>query len=148
MGPAGAVPPSSAARGDAERLAENLAAILGQVAEAGRVEVRLTITAAAASQWEHNRRINHRTVEERAQDGGVQVTTEETEDTTLALARRPDGSESPIERASIPPQIAGAIIVADGARSPRVKAELTRAAAAFLGISLHRVMVFPREVTQ
>ena len=130
------------------RLAADLSAILARIAGAGRVEVRLTLAVSGANQWEENRRRSYRTTEERAQDGGVQITTEETEETTLALTRRADGSEAPVERSVTAPQIAGAIVVADGANDPRIKAELTRAAAAFLGVGLHRVMVFPRTAVE
>ncbi len=130
------------------RLAAELSTILARIAGAGRVDVRLTLAASGANQWEENRRRNYRTVEDRAEDGGVQVTTEETEETTLALTRRTDGSEAPVERSVTAPQIAGAIVVADGANDPRIKAELARAAAAFLGIGLHRVMVFPRTAVE
>ena len=130
---------------DADRLARELAGILAQIAGAGRVEVRLTLINSTASQWERNRRYNQQTVEDRGQDGGVRVTREETEETTLALARRADGSEAPIEILTAAAQVAGAIVVADGAKVPRIKAELARATAAFLGIGLHRIAVFARE---
>lgn len=133
------------AQGDGDRLARELAGILGRIAGAGKVEVRLALVSSTASTWEQNQRLTRRTVEDRAQDGGVQVTSEETEETTLALVRRPDGSEAPVEREKTAAEVAGAIIVADGARDPRVRTELARAGAAFLRIGLHRVMVFPRE---
>ncbi len=136
-------PVSALGAGD---LALELADILEQIDGAGRVEIRLSLAVSRASEWERNLRHNQRTVEDRTQDGGVQVTSEETEETTLALARRADGSETPVERFSTAPQINGAIVVADGARDPGVQSELARAASAFLGIGLHRVLVFAREV--
>ena len=131
--------------GEAGSLAEDLEAILGQIAGAGRVEVRLTLEVSAARDWEENRRRDRRTTEERTQEGTLQITSEETEETTLALARKADGSEAPVEKAARMPAVAGAIVVADGAADPELRAELARAAATFLGVGLHRVVVLPRE---
>lgn len=131
-----------------DRTAQELAEILSRIAGAGRVEVRLTFAASAGRDWEQNRRHTRRTVEDRGEDGSVQITSEETDETTLALVRRSDGGEAPVEKGSYPARVAGAIVVADGAADPRVGAELARAAAAFLQIGLHRVLVYPREVTE
>lgn len=127
------------------RLERELAGILGQIAGAGRVRVSLTLATSSGSQWEENRRRNRRTVENRGQDGSVEITTEETEETTLALARRADGSEAPIGTLSTAARVAGAIVVADGAQDPAIRANLARAAAVYLGLGLHRIMVFARE---
>ncbi len=134
-----------AAEDAGDRLERELAAVLQEVAGAGRVSVRLTLAASESNEWEQNKRSNRRTVEDRTQDGGVQVTSEETIETTLALARRPDGSEAPVAAVAKAPRVAGAIIVADGADDPRVRADLARAAAVFLGLGLHRIAVLAQE---
>ena len=131
--------------GESASLAADLEAILSRIAGAGRVEVRLTFAVSAAREWEENRRLNRRTSEERTQEGTLQITSEETEETTLALTRKADGSEAPVEKAARMPAVAGAIVVADGAEDPELRAELARAAATFLGVGLHRIVVLPRE---
>ncbi len=44
------------------------------------------------------------------------------------------------------PSIQGVIIVAEGGRSDKVKAELSEAAAALLGVDIHRIKVFERKI--
>lgn len=125
-----------------------LAEILGRIAGAGRVEVRLRYAASAANDWVENLRQNHRTVEDRGEDGSIQITTEGSEERTLALARRADGSEAPVEKVSSSPRIAGAVIVADGAGDPAIRVALTRAASAYLGLDLHRIVVLPGRLSE
>ncbi|MGQ9778564.1 MAG: hypothetical protein ACUVRM_01630 [Bacillota bacterium] len=137
--------PLPVTNGEDASLAEELAAILSQVAGAGRVEVRLTFEASTAREWEENRRRNRRTSEERTKEGNLQITSEETEETTLAVVRKADGSETLVEKAARMPVVAGAIVVAEGAADPEIRAELARATATFLHIGLHRVVVLPRK---
>jgi stage III sporulation protein AG len=61
----------------------------------------------------------------------------------VVLSRNNQGMEGPVLEREMAPEVAGVLVVAEGARSPQVKAGLFRAVQVALGVEPHKVIVLP-----
>ncbi|MGI5839008.1 MAG: hypothetical protein ACOX8W_05035 [bacterium] len=124
-------------------LAADLASILSQIDGAGAVSVSISLETGVEKIYARNTTVTNRTVEEKDSGGGTRVTTEVDETGELVIVREgQSGNEALVAVKEIRPQIAGVVIVAEGAAASQVKADLTRAAATALAIPAVRVQVF------
>lgn len=64
---------------------------------------------------------------------------------TVVINKKGGGEDGLIVEEAYP-KIQGVIIVAEGGRSDKVKAELTEAAVALLGVDAHRIKIFERTI--
>lgn len=120
-------------------MASELESILSQIDGAGKVEVSLTLTSEGVKTYATNVRTERRVNQE--SDGRTsKKTTEENQVLDLAVA-----AGNPLLVEEKIPDILGVLVVADGARNPEVKENLTEATATLLNISAHKVRVLPRK---
>jgi stage III sporulation protein AG len=132
----------SAMAQEEEALAERLKKMLSRVEGAGRVDVTVRLASSKQDRFALNTTTGRKTTEEKDQTGGTRVTTENTSNEQIVLLREAQ-REVPVlevERAS---QIAGVLIVAEGAKDPVTKANLFRAAQVALGVDPQRIFVLP-----
>ncbi|SFR02683.1 stage III sporulation protein AG [Desulfoscipio geothermicus] len=124
-------------------LAAELQQMLEQVAGAGQVQVTVQLATSTHSDYAINTTTGLKTTEEQDQDGGSRQITENTDSRTVVIARGGQGYETPVVKREVAPDLAGVLVVAEGAGIPRVKADLFRAAQVALGVEPHKIIVLP-----
>jgi len=122
-------------------LARQLEEILSLVAGAGEVRVMLTI-GNASRYFAQNTQENASVTIEEDSEGGVRNVESTNLSVTYVMVRQTDGSEAPLLLTEVAPNIEGVIIVAQGGQDAAVRAALTHAVQALLGVAAHRVQVF------
>ncbi|KAF1086539.1 hypothetical protein SPSYN_00258 [Sporotomaculum syntrophicum] len=126
-----------------EELAMELRHMLEQVAGAGKVEVTVQLASSTNNDYAINTTTGLKTTQEKDQGGGSRQITENTDSSTVVIARGDQGLEKPVVQKEVAPDVAGIMVVAQGAGTPRVKADLFRAVQVALGVEPHRIIVLP-----
>lgn len=131
-----------------ERLMENdLEAILSEIEGAGKVLVRVSLKAGPKKELAEDRTRSQRSTHERDDRGGTRQITENTEDVRVVMAGQPAGfgGSAPMPIKESRPEIAGVMVVADGAADAHTKSLLGEAVCTLLDIPAHKVIVLPRK---
>ncbi len=126
-----------------KELAGELRRMLEQVAGAGRVEVTVQLASSTNNDYAINTTTGLKTTRESDQDGGSRQITENTDTSTVVIARGDQGLEEPVVKKEVAPDVAGILVVARGAGTPRVKEDLFKAVQVALGVEPHRIIVLP-----
>jgi stage III sporulation protein AG len=107
-----------------------VAGVLDQVAGAGKVWVAVTVARSPSRQLARDTSLSRQ-----VQGGGVDTSEQQ------ALAYGP--GQVPVATGETAPPVVGAVVVAPGAQSPAVRAELTQAVETLLGLAANQVFVLP-----
>lgn len=126
-----------------QELASGLEKMLEQIYGVGEVRVSIRLASSTNANYAVNSEGGEKTTEEKDQAGGARTTTEINSREQLVLLQGQEGSQTPVVERAVAPQIAGVIIVAQGASDPGVKAGLFDAVQVALGVDPHRVVVLP-----
>lgn len=128
-------------------LSRQLSERLSQVAGAGRVEVTLTLASSEEKIYGQNTVKTSRQITERDTAGAARTTTETTENAQAVMGRSYSQSsgDAPSVTKIVAPRVKGVMVVADGASSAVVTAQLTAAVQALLDVPINRIIVLPRE---
>lgn len=126
-------------------LSKKLCSMLQQVEGAGQVEVSVRLSGTTRAEYAVNTTTGKKTTQERDQSGGTRLTTEDTGSGQLVMNRNGAGGEQPVVERETAPQVAGVLVVAEGAKDARVKAKLFEAVRVAMGIEAHKILVLPRE---
>lgn len=129
--------------GEEKRLAAELCRMLEKVDGAGQVEVSVRLASSTYSNYALNASTGLKTTEEKDQSGGSRQIVENTDSKTVVLSRNEQGLEGPVLERETAPQVSGVLVVAQGAKSARVKADLFQAVQVALGVQPHKVVVLP-----
>ncbi|MDH7576218.1 MAG: stage III sporulation protein AG [Bacillota bacterium] len=133
----------AAAEKDLERRLEE---ILSAVAGAGQVQVTVTLAAGPEHVYAKNTSQEKRTIEEKDQAGGTRTTTEINEQGNLVLVQQVSGGkEEPVVIKATRPEIAGILVLAEGARNADLREKLVHAVVTVLAVPPHKVTVLPKE---
>ena len=128
-----------------EELEGRLAAILGAVDGAGSVQVTVTLQSGAEHVYAQNVNKQDQTTQEKDQSGGNSTTNEVNEQDDLVLLQSGNGgSSTPVVVKELHPEIAGVLVLAEGANNPGLKEKLMQAVETVLDIPSYRVMVLPK----
>jgi stage III sporulation protein AG len=128
-----------------EELESRLAAILGAVDGAGSVQVTVTLKSGAENVYAQNVNKQDQTIQEKDQGGGNRTTNEVNEQDDLVLLQPGNGgSSTPVVVKELHPEIAGVLVLAEGANNPGLKEKLIQAVETVLNIPSYRVMVLPK----
>ena len=125
------------------RQEERLKAILEQVEGIGKVEVMMSLSSSRERVVLSEHPYSQRQIEENDSAGGTRKTTEvERGDTTVYG----DGgsSQAPFVVKELEPELSGVLVLAQGAGSDTVKAEIVEAVEALFGLPAHRIKVIKR----
>lgn len=126
-------------------LEDRLAAILSAVDGAGSVQVTVTLKAGAERVYAQDVNRQDRTIQEKDQGGGNRTTSEVNEQGSLVMTQSANGGkDEPVVIKERHPEIAGVLILAEGAGSPGLREKLIKAAETVLDVPSHRVMVLPK----
>lgn len=137
------VSPANINRSYEEALEAKLANLLSQVKGAGAVAVSITLESGSAQEHAKNTVRESKVVQEKDNAGGVRTTTE-TKETEQLLVSKEGGSDRPVMVKETKPVIKGVLVIADGAVDSTVKANLTRAIEAGLGVAPYKITVLPQ----
>ena len=128
-----------------EQILENkITQLLSKVKGAGNVAVSVTLSGGSSKETAQNITKETKTVQEKDTSGGVRTTTESKESNQV-LTSKENGMDKAIVVREVKPEIKGVLVVADGAVSSNIEAELTKAVETGLGISSYKVTVLPRQ---
>ncbi|MGB9792081.1 MAG: stage III sporulation protein AG [Thermacetogeniaceae bacterium] len=131
----------------AEKELENrLERILGAVEGAGSVEVTVILASGEESVFAQNLNKQNRVIEEKDQSGGNRKTTEFNEQGNLVFAETPNaGKETPVVVKTKRPEVAGVLVLAEGAQDPELREKLVQAVETLLDIPPYKVTVLVKE---
>jgi len=126
-----------------EALEAKLANLLSQVKGAGSVAVSITLENSNTAEFAKNTTHENRTIQEKDTNGGLRTTTE-TKESEQVLLSKENGVDRPVMVRETKPLIKGVLVIAEGAQDSTVKANLTRAVEAGLGVPVYKITVLPQ----
>ena len=106
--------------------------------EFGNVSALITYSESSSTIAMYNEKISTSVTEETDTNGGVRKIT--SEDSSKEIIE--DKDSNPITQKIILPKIEGAVIIAQGAENPVVKANIISAVEAATGLAIHKIQVF------
>jgi stage III sporulation protein AG len=126
-----------------EILEGKLANLLSQVKGAGAVAVSITLENSSTQEHAKNVVKESKSIQEKDTTGGIRTTIETKESEQILLSKE-NGSDHPVMVREIKPMIKGVLVVAEGAYDSNVKANLTKAVEAGLGVPSYKITVLPQ----
>lgn len=117
--------------------------LLAQIKGAGAVSVSITLERSSKQEHARNTIKETKTIQEKDNTGGIRTTTE-TKESQQVLLSKENGADRPVMVQEYQPIIKGVLVVAEGAHDSTVKASLTRAIEAGLGIPSYKITVLPQ----
>jgi len=123
-----------------EVLEAKLTNILAKVKGAGAVTVNITLENSITQEHAKNIVKESKIIQEKDTSGGIRTTTE-TKESEQILMGKENGADRPVIAREIKPSIKGVLVTAEGAYDSTVKANLTKAIEAGLGIPPYKITV-------
>lgn len=123
-----------------DALEEKMTIILSKVKGAGAVAVTITLENSSIQEHAKNITKESKVTQEKDTGGGIRTTTE-TKESEQVLLSKENGVDRPVIVQEIRPMIKGVLVIADGAYDSAVKANLTKAVEAGLGIPPYKITV-------
>jgi len=117
-----------------------LANILAKVKGAGNVAVNITLENSSTQEHAKNIVKESKVIQEKDTSGGIRTTTEAKESEQVLIGKE-NGVDRPVVVREIKPIIKGVLVIAEGAYDSTVKANLTKAVEAGLGIPSYKITV-------
>ncbi|HKM40012.1 MAG TPA: hypothetical protein VJ036_07080 [bacterium] len=149
-----ATPPSSSATANFDQagllsyqgiMEQQIENTLSQVSGAGQVLVQLSLEGGNRITLATNRQEEIRNTEEKEPAGSVIRANEEKRTEAQLVMARQGSVEHPVVVDEFLPQVRGVLVVAEGAKTPHVKEELSQAMQVLLALPAHKVKVLERE---
>lgn len=125
-----------------KELEEKLKNNLLQMQGAGKVQVSVSLSTGLRTEFARNENVTKRTATETDQAGGTRETTEITQNNQVVM---PGGSSQPVMVMEDRPEVAGVLIIAEGARDAKVRETIHRAVQTLLSIPGNKITVVPME---
>lgn len=129
-----------------EQLENRICQILKSVEGVGKVEVMVVLKSTGEKVMRIDRSTSQNTTSETDSSGGSrQVSSSQSEESTvLSSGQGTSGGNEPVIEKELSPELSGIIISAEGGGSPEVKAEISEAMEALLGLPAHKIKVLKR----
>jgi stage III sporulation protein AG len=125
-------------------LENRLTEILSKIQNTGEVSVMITLKSGSEIIPAKDESITDKTTDEKDVEGGTRAINEKNTSDQVVFMNDQGGTSKPLVLKEINPDIKGVIIVAEGAKDPRVKSQLTEAVQTVLDVPAYRVSVFER----
>lgn len=135
-------PKSSGSSDYATGLEGRLTSILSEIQNAGKISVMITLKTGTELIPAKDESVSDKTTNEKDMEGGTRTITEKSTSDQVVFKNNQGGTSEPLVLKEINPEIKGVIIVAEGAKDPKVKQELSNAVQTVLDIPAYRVSVF------
>lgn len=118
-----------------EKIASNLESIKG----VGKTKVLVTYTSGLRKDYGRDESTTKRTSKETDQEGGTRETVEVTETNHIVIA----GNTNPLIIVEHRPEVAGVLVIAQGASDPKIKEQIFEAVRTLLNIQPSKINVAP-----
>lgn len=125
-------------------LEDRLTEILSTIQDSGKVSVMITLKSGSEIIPAKDESITDKTTDEKDVEGGTRAINEKNTSDQVVFLNDQGGTSKPLVLKEINPDIKGVIIVAEGAKDPKVKLQLTEAVQTVLDVPAYRVSVFER----
>lgn len=137
-------PPAATVNRSYEDILEaKLANILSQVKGAGSVVISITLENTGTQEHAKNVIKENKVIQEKDTSGGLRTTTESKESEQILMSRE-NSADHPVMVKETKPTIKGILVIADGAHDSVVKANLTKAVEAGMGVAPYKITVLPQ----
>lgn len=113
---------------------------LQQMSGVGSVQVSVTLSSSLRSDYATNGSVTKKTTKESDKSGGTRESTEVIENNQLVM---PNGASQPVIVMEERPNVAGVLIIAEGASDPHVRENIHNAVRTLLDISSDKINVQP-----
>lgn len=113
---------------------------LQQMSGVGSVQVSVTLSSSLRSDYATNGSVTKKTTKESDKNGGTRESTEVTENNQLVM---PNGAAQPVIVMEQRPNVAGVLIIAEGASDPNVRENIHNAVRTLLDIPSDKISVQP-----
>ncbi|TGE34226.1 stage III sporulation protein AH [Desulfosporosinus sp. Sb-LF] len=123
-----------------KELEAKLQANILQMEGVGRVHVSVSFSTGLKNEYARNANVTKRTSKETDKTGGTRETTEVTENNQVVM---PSGSSQPVMVMEDRPEVAGVLVIAEGARDAKVREGIHTAVQTLLNISGTKITVVP-----
>lgn len=123
-------------------LEERLEKILSKIEGAGKVSVMVTYISGNEKVPAYDTKKSENNTKEEDERGGLREISQKDLEEKIAYEEVQSGTKQPIIIKEKEPLVKGVVVVADGAKDPLVKDNLTRAAQTLMDIPIHKVQVF------
>lgn len=127
-------------------LAQELERILSRVTGAGGVDVSVTLSSSPVNQYGANTQTSEQRTTETDKQGGTRTITQTTTSEQLVVLSQGSGGQQLAVVTTHRGEVAGVLVVAEGAGDSRVRSELTRACMTLLNLPAHRITVVQGKV--
>jgi stage III sporulation protein AG len=124
------------------KLENRLTEILSKIQDAGKVTVMITLKTGTEIVPAKDETVSDKTTNENDTEGGTRTINEKNTSEQVVFMNDQGGASKPLVLKEINPEIKGVIIVAEGAKDPKVKLKLTEAVQTVLDVPAYRVSVF------
>ncbi|AAM24513.1 MAG: Stage III sporulation protein AG [Caldanaerobacter subterraneus] len=125
----------------AKRLERDLKSILSKIEGVGNVEVLITLNSDEEVVAAMDVVQSSTTTNEKDSNGTVREVVQTESNNKIVTSQNPSGQNAPIVLKRLMPEIRGVIVVADGAKDPRLRYEISSAVQTALGIPAYKVKV-------
>lgn len=125
----------------AQKLEKDLKNILSKIEGVGNIEVLITLNSDEEVVAAMDIVESSTTTNEKDSSGGTRETIQKESNNRIVASQDTSGQNAPIVLKRIMPEIRGVVVVADGAKDPRLRYELSSAVQTALGIPAYKVKV-------
>ncbi len=137
-------PDSGAAEERTRRLENRLKTILSKVEGIGKTEVMLTLKSDGKRMIEKDLE-ESQGKEENQEENGASASDQSSSRESTVYQRDAQGNELPYVTEELEPEIAGVLVIAQGAGNAAVVSEITEAVMALFGVEAHKIKVMKME---
>ncbi|AFM42244.1 hypothetical protein Desaci_3349 [Desulfosporosinus acidiphilus SJ4] len=123
-----------------KELESKLRANLSLMDGVGKVQVSVSLSTGLKTEYARNQSVTKNTSKETDKTGGTRETTQETENNQVVM---PNGSSMPVMVMEDRPEVAGVLVIAEGARDPKVREAIHTAVQTLLSIPSAKITVVP-----
>lgn len=123
-----------------KELENKIQATIARIEGVGQVQVTVTLETSLKSEYVRNENVTKRTSEETDKESGTRKTTEVNENNQVVI---PNGASQPAIVMEARPEIAGVLIVAEGARNAQIREAIHSSARILLNIPASKISVQP-----
>lgn len=123
-----------------KELESKIQATIARIEGVGQVQVTVTLETSLKNEYVRNENVTKRTSEETDKESGTRKTTEVNENNQVVI---PNGASQPAIVMEARPEIAGVLIVAEGARNAQIREAIHASVRILLNIPASKISVQP-----